>query len=84
MHFKSLKICRSLCYPKTLKFPLQHSLTPSTLITRCGGGDRSPVPLELNQELHALARTATADCSVVVASLNLELIFNIQLKLGRN
>ena len=41
----------------------QHSLTPNTLISSCGGGIRSPVPLELNQELHALARTATADCS---------------------
>ena len=36
----------SPCYLKTLKCPLQRSLTPSTLISRCGGGDQSPVPLD--------------------------------------
>ena len=38
---QALKLCISPCYLKTLKCPLQHLLTPSTLISRCGGGIRS-------------------------------------------
>ena len=63
VQLKSLKLCISPCYPKTLKYPLQHSLTPSTLISRCSGGDESRYLLTFSQELHALACTATADCS---------------------
>ena len=68
-----LEVMHKSVLPKDIKMPTA-TLNPSTLISRCGGGNQSAVPLELNLELHTLARTATADCSSSIKLANLRSI----------
>ena len=54
--------------PEDTKMPTATLAYPKNTFQRLWWRDSIPVPLELNQELHALARTATADCSKILAS----------------
>ena len=49
--------------PKDIKMPAATLAYPQYTYQQMRWREMIPVPLKLNQELHALACTATADCS---------------------
>ena len=58
--------------PKDIKMPAATLAYSQYTYHQMPWWDRSLVPLELNRELHTLARTATADSSRLLASSYLE------------
>ena len=62
--------------PEGIKMPAATLAYPQFTYQQIQWQDLIPVPLKLNQELHALARTATADCSWLLLANFIILIVN--------
>ena len=73
---KPMKLCKSVLPKDIWNAPLQPDLPPVHLSTvNWSGGDQSPVPRELNQELHTLARTATTGWTLHFTSWHYQSLF---------